>query len=345
MELSLGNSLVRKVLSHESFSWIHGDGIAAVLRSLLHTIIIVFWINFRASRAFKLHSTWSFASHIGMTRLPASLRLISFVSLFHFGSLVLLFLSQSLLGNDLVSIRNVHRLENGAIDWYRLSESLIGSPIREELVFRAVLANVFYSRTEGLNPRTRFLYQCYGPAALFGAVHLLNFASASRAGYPLSYVSAQVTLGVLLGLFFCLSFVRSNTVLEPIILHFINNLSAMFVSRSDKFDLSNPWLFVPLSITFAFYSHFVKMIWNELYDSVSGEVDNFSDLIKARSHLKALQSDLESASARERVRLSKQFEEAIESLYSQLTPDAAGESRFRNQAVHALIHQFKTHQA
>ncbi len=74
---------------------------------------------------------------------------------------------------------------------------------------------------------------------MFGLIHLLNVFG-SRYG-PV-YIALQVSLGMMIGLFYSMRFLLSATIIEPILLHACNNLYSSFLPVETNVDLTD-WLF------------------------------------------------------------------------------------------------------
>ena len=61
---------------------------------------------------------------------------------------------------------------------------------------------------------------------VFGLVHLMNLLGVK---YQPLYISLQVGLGVLLGVFYSLRFVLSGTLWQSVVMHAVNNFYSSFV--------------------------------------------------------------------------------------------------------------------
>lgn len=127
------------------------------------------------------------------------------------------------------------------IDWVQLLEIFALAPIREELLFRGILFVIIYRRIGGLSTDSKkaTLLVC---AAVFGMIHLLNFFG-SR--YPPPYISLQIALGSMIGLFYSVRFLGSGTIWEPIWLHVFNNVCSSFLPLSTNMDVTDPLIGVP----------------------------------------------------------------------------------------------------
>ena len=88
-------------------------------------------------------------------------------------------------------------------------------------------------------------------AVMFGLVHLLNLFGAR---YTRTYILLQVVLGMLIGSFYCMRMVTSSlTMLEPVLLHVINNAFSSFLPLEADLDLASPMVALPLTLTFVVY--------------------------------------------------------------------------------------------
>lgn len=78
----------------------------------------------------------------------------------------------------------------------KASEMLFLAPLREEVVFRAVIYSIFHQRLQlqaKLPKSLARLYSVFGTSILFGLVHLLNIFGRK---YTLIYILLQVSLGM-----------------------------------------------------------------------------------------------------------------------------------------------------
>lgn len=117
--------------------------------------------------------------------------------------------------------------------WGRALDVIIGSPIREEILFRGILVNIFHSRFLQFDSFTRTFMQVLGPGLVFSLVHLLNLAG-SR--FSVMYIALQLVLGLAVGIFYNIRFMQSNTIYEPLLLHIVNNLCSSFVDPGIEFN-------------------------------------------------------------------------------------------------------------
>eukprot|EP00462_Mataza_sp_D1_P008173 CAMPEP_0175164052 /NCGR_PEP_ID=MMETSP0087-20121206/26155_1 /TAXON_ID=136419 /ORGANISM="Unknown Unknown, Strain D1" /LENGTH=111 /DNA_ID=CAMNT_0016452953 /DNA_START=248 /DNA_END=579 /DNA_ORIENTATION=+ len=91
--------------------------------------------------------------------------------LLHACSFALLCGAQHTLGRWILSYDNYY--EDGEFQWDKVLDMLLLGPIREEVVFRGVLFCYFYKRLGSKDPTSK-LYCCFGCAAVFSLVHLIN---------------------------------------------------------------------------------------------------------------------------------------------------------------------------
>ncbi len=91
---------------------------------------------------------------------------------------------------------------------------LISFPsIFEEAVFRGIVLTVFLGR---YSDRKAIIFSALG----FGLIHLLNLAS----GRELVWVMGQVVWAFILGLFYGYVFVKTRSLLPPMIVHYLGNV-------------------------------------------------------------------------------------------------------------------------
>jgi membrane protease YdiL (CAAX protease family) len=84
--------------------------------------------------------------------------------------------------------------------------------IFEEVVFRGIVLTVFMGK---YSERKAIIFSALG----FGLMHLLNLAS----GRELVWVLGQVVWAFILGLFYGYIFVRTRSLLPPMIVHYLGN--------------------------------------------------------------------------------------------------------------------------
>jgi len=85
--------------------------------------------------------------------------------------------------------------------------------IFEEAVFRGIVLTVFLGK---VSERKAIIFSALG----FGLMHLLNLAG----GRELVWVLGQVVWGFILGLFYGYIFVRTRSLLPPMIVHYLGNV-------------------------------------------------------------------------------------------------------------------------
>jgi membrane protease YdiL (CAAX protease family) len=155
---------------------------------------------------------------IGLTRVQPFVRLV----LLAISCYIILALSQA-------AASFVYRFSEGLpITWsfirqvFDLSGDLPpGSPsllisfpsIFEEAVFRGIVLTVFLGKC---SERKAIIFSALG----FGLMHLLNLAS----GRELVWVMGQVVWAFILGLFYGYVFVRTRSLLPPMIVHYLGNV-------------------------------------------------------------------------------------------------------------------------
>lgn len=94
------------------------------------------------------------------------------------------------------------------------SSLLVSFPsIFEEAVFRGIVLTVFLGR---YSERKAIIFSALG----FGLMHLLNLAS----GRELAWVMGQVVWAFILGLFYGYLFVKTRSLLPPMIVHYLGNV-------------------------------------------------------------------------------------------------------------------------
>ena len=102
---------------------------------------------------------------------------------------------------------------------------------------------------------------------IFGLVHLLNFLSPQ---HNPGYVALQIILGCVIGFQYLLTFLLNDSLTEPLLLHVTNNLLSSFLSRTQTFDLTNPYFIIPLLQTFVVYGYFISKSWTRVKVELEG---------------------------------------------------------------------------
>ncbi|KAL7679447.1 putative sterile alpha and TIR motif-containing protein [Plasmopara halstedii] len=160
-----------------------------------------------------------------------------------FASLQLHFLALvaiNLWGQDqgLLYWRNVNAAvhqADGSIAIDEIVQILILAPIKEELLFRGMIMLVAINRLQNL--KSSALLSSF----LFATVHLIN-ARHIGSQYSASYVAFQIFWAWLVGLFLALNLAITGSLMECIILHIINNIFALGVSKISAIDITQPSL-------------------------------------------------------------------------------------------------------
>lgn len=156
-----------------------------------------------------------------------------FASLLLFGCFAL---CQAVSNNWLLSLENLLIVDTESqspylvdrIDWSRLFQLVIFSPLLEELVFRGMLLPLLLPPL-ALRTRSRCVRACWLAGGAFGLFHLPNLLSA--AVHPV-YGAFQMTMAVLVGALFSMHLDSRGALWQPCALHCANNLTAVFVPLS-----------------------------------------------------------------------------------------------------------------
>ncbi|KAL4169059.1 hypothetical protein KRP22_009988 [Phytophthora ramorum] len=136
----------------------------------------------------------------------------------------------------LVSMANVHSAlhrPDGSLATAEILQNLLLAPAKEELFFRGVLVLVALNRLQNAK------WSALLSSVLFAAIHLANLRHVDTR-YSASYVAFQVAWALLVGLFLALKLAVSGSLLECLVLHAINNIFALSVSKQASVDVSQP---------------------------------------------------------------------------------------------------------
>ena len=99
----------------------------------------------------------------------------------------------------------------------RLAEAVLLGPLKEELMFRGLVATVLRNRMSGLRA-------AWQTNAAFAALHAVN--AVGFGGRGAMYVAAQVALAFAMGLFMSLRLLLGGSLWECAVLHVVNNCTA-----------------------------------------------------------------------------------------------------------------------
>ncbi|OWZ19914.1 Peptidase [Phytophthora megakarya] len=153
-------------------------------------------------------------------------------------------------GHVLLSWSNVETAvyrSDGSIAVADMMMDLLLAPMREELFFRGVLVLV------GMNRLQSVKWSALISSILFAAIHLVN-ARHLGTQYSMNYVAFQVFWALLVGLFLALEFAISGSLVECFMLHFINNVFALGVSKTDAMDFTQPVVYMSVLLTTTIYA-------------------------------------------------------------------------------------------
>lgn len=148
---------------------------------------------------------------------------------------------------------------------------LFGSPVLEELLIRLILTMVFRRRT-GDSVLWTILYTNF----CFSSMHLWNqLSSASDL-----FTFIQAIIAFVIGCFYSTRYYVTGNIFEVIILHFMNNLSGMFVPLNLKWDMIYPYFILPFIFTLLSYLYF---LWRDSKVIQSGKSIILPSWAKKRS--------------------------------------------------------------
>lgn len=127
-----------------------------------------------------------------------------------------------------------------------LLDTLVLAPLKEELFFRGLVFLVVWNRlrlvsvsTASLVPTPVVTTSALVANVLFAGIHLAN-ARKLGSEYSASYLVYQVSFAWLVGTFLSLRFAVSQSLLECVLLHVVNNTFAMAVSTHFVVDFQDP---------------------------------------------------------------------------------------------------------
>ena len=148
-----------------------------------------------------------------------------------------------------VSWRNVETVvyrPDGSLAAAEIIQQLLLAPLKEELFFRGAIELMAINRLQ--NAKTSALIS----AVLFAAIHLAN-ARHLGTQYIASYVAFQVLWAFLVGLYLALTLAVSGSMVKCLVLHVINNMFALGVSKTTAVDLAQPFVAFSMLVALAIY--------------------------------------------------------------------------------------------
>ncbi|CAI5724750.1 hypothetical protein KXD40_003431 [Peronospora effusa] len=149
-----------------------------------------------------------------------------------------------------VSWRNIETVmyrSDGSLATAEITQQLLLAPLKEELFFRGAIQLVAINRLQ--NAKSSALIS----AVLFAAIHLAN-ARHLETQYSASYVAFQVLWAFLVGFYLALALAVSGSVVKCLLLHVINNVFALGVSKTSAVDVAQPFVAFSMLFALAMYS-------------------------------------------------------------------------------------------
>lgn len=292
--LSFGVSFMRSIAVWMENGVSEVSGLVLVLRSLILCAAMVCVISTLAMSSFNLTLPFAFLHKLNFFN-PKVSGLAQLVICFHFVSFVLIYHMQQYYTQNILTMDNFYD-KSGKFDFFSITETWIAAPIREELVFRAVLVNLYYTifKQYGFNKAQVLQAQVFGPSLFFSLIHLSNFV-----GSPFSstYIGLQISLGFVIGTFYALRFIASDNIWETIVLHIANNIVSIFTPSGDQLDLTNSLTFASFVLTFVVYLCLNYFCWNRLRTELVGDETEFNDYL--RKDIESLKEKVNSAHSKE----------------------------------------------
>lgn len=279
LELSFAQTALRSLMDSSGATAALGDA-GSVVRAVLVTVGVLVIATLRASRRLGIgaRDLWI---RLGLTSAP------------RLSALGAAAVAAQCMGLAAAWVAGAPVAAPVTADTGRLMEIVLLAPLREELVFRGVLVNLFYRHTSvWRDERDILAAQVLGPAVLFSAVHLVNF---TRGNYAASYIVVQVVLGFIVGMFYSIRFVATNSLWETIFLHIGNNFFSSFLPVGASLNLLDPRVGFPLLQSLLFYLSLVHYGWRNLVSAIDDHVEGLpfqKDLIEIQESLKEAENSI-----------------------------------------------------
>ncbi|GMF19054.1 unnamed protein product [Phytophthora lilii] len=160
----------------------------------------------------------------------------------------------------LVSWQNLQsavRRPDGSLFTEELMQNLLFAPMKEELLFRGLNVLVTINRLRSIK------CSAFISSLAFTAIHLVNFRRLGTR-YSSSYLAFQLLWASLVGMFLALKFALSGSLIECFVLHTINNVFALSVSKTVFVVLTQPRI---CCTVFAALSVYAVAIFRQLQTS------------------------------------------------------------------------------
>eukprot|EP00455_Lapot_gusevi_P024917 TRINITY_DN2603_c0_g2_i2.p1 TRINITY_DN2603_c0_g2~~TRINITY_DN2603_c0_g2_i2.p1 ORF type:complete len:341 (-),score=49.18 TRINITY_DN2603_c0_g2_i2:10-978(-) len=217
------------------------DTVALLMHSTSN-LAVLYWLVYRLASDMRI-TPLQLAHKLGLNRFRVSFSACVMILLHVFGLGLIAYL-QHTQGEIRLNLDNFHK--DGKFDLTRSTDMLIFAPLREEIVFRAVLFITIYRRYPHEAVRS-----LVASNFLFGLIHLTNLYG-SR--FSAAYIGLQVLLGLLVGSYYSLRFVVGGCLWETLLLHFANNVCSCFLPLNLEWDLQDYSITIPLAITLLAYN-------------------------------------------------------------------------------------------
>jgi len=130
-----------------------------------------------------------------------------------------------------------------AINYVKMFQLVIGSPIIEEVILRIILFTLFLSRTRLV------LFSIIMTALSFSSLHVVNMLRSTST----FYVAFQVLASFIIGIYYSCRYYLTGNVFEIVALHGINNFFAAFLPLTIDFKTLFPYYFLPIFASLAVY--------------------------------------------------------------------------------------------
>jgi len=219
--------------------------------------LVIYWTLWRFAYSIGLRPA-QLASRLGLTSLRVSWTAVAIVGIQGLGAVIMVLL-QLWYGRWIFSLKNYYTQED-KFEWTGVTEMLVLSPFREEIIFRGAMFSIFYRRIGGKSAKEKRLC-IISSSLIFGLVHLLNLFGSE---YSIFYIVLQVTLGIMVGALYNLRFVINGGLIETILLHMSNNVFSSFLNLNLIFDWLDPLIIFPLLETFIVYGLLIYFSHQEL---------------------------------------------------------------------------------
>eukprot|EP01080_Neovahlkampfia_damariscottae_P001274 gene1274-11361_t len=211
----------------------------SLVHFLLATFLTVYWFLWRYGVQIKKRLTFKFSNRILIVFILSVIGLI-FLLLIQYQTNTWIYSTSNFIVEECDEKTNTCET---AIAYFKILQLLIASPIIEEVVLRVILFTLYLSSLLFTN-------------ISFSALHLVNLLRGSSVFYSIF----QITMAVIIGLFYSTRYYITYNLYEIVSLHMLNNLFAIIIPIDLDSKVLYPWFY--LSILYTILTYLTLLIFD-----------------------------------------------------------------------------------